>query len=187
MVRYYETQRTLTYCGIASAVMVLNSLDIELPWAKLLGKHRFFSQEEFFSEVIEEIVLKKEVEDRGVSLETLANILRKFPVKVTAYQAKHLSHEQMRTIIVPALKDPSQRVIVLYQRKIVEQEGGGHWSPLAAYDVNTDTFLLLDVSRFKYPPLWVEATPLFNAMQTQDRYDQLRGFIVIEKQDVVQI
>ena len=43
-------------------------------------------------------------------------------------------------------------VIVNYLRKAIGQEKGGHISPLAAYDAETDRFLILDVSRYKYPP-----------------------------------
>jgi hypothetical protein len=44
-------------------------------------------------------------------------------------------------------------VIVNYLRKAIGQEKGGHISPLAAYDAETDRFLILDVSRYKYPPV----------------------------------
>jgi hypothetical protein len=48
------------------------------------------------------------------------------------------------------------------------QETGGHISPLAAYDSKSDRFLILDVARYKYPPVWVSASDLFVAMNTTD-------------------
>ena len=40
-------------------------------------------------------------------------------------------------------------------------------------------FLLLDVSRYKYPPVWVKAATMFDAMNTLDSTSQkTRGYIV---------
>jgi hypothetical protein len=68
-------------------------------------------------------------------------------------------------------------------RKSIGQEKGGHISPLAAYDADTDRFLLLDVARYKYPPVWISAVELFNAMNTtdSDNQDRTRGFVLISR------
>jgi hypothetical protein len=47
-------------------------------------------------------------------------------------------------------------------------EGGGHFSPLAAYHEESDSFLVMDVARYKYPPFWVHADLLCQAMATPD-------------------
>ena len=74
------------------------------------------------------------------------------------------------------LSTPDHHVIINYLRKAIGQERGGHISPLAAYDA--------DVSRYKYPPVWVSAAELFAAMNTQDSDNQnrTRGFVLIRKQ-----
>jgi hypothetical protein len=68
-------------------------------------------------------------------------------------------------------------------RKAIGQESGGHISPLAAYDEDSDRFLILDVSRYKYPPVWVETEALFAAMHTpdSDNDNKSRGFIVVSR------
>ena len=46
----------------------------------------------------------------------------------------------------------------------------------------SDSFLIMDVARFKYPPVWVHATALINSMQTVNIYGPvLRGLLFIEK------
>ncbi len=74
-------------------------------------------------------------------------------------------------------------MIVNYLRKAIGQERGGHISPLAAYDAEMDRFLILDVSRYKYPPVWVRASELFAAMDTTDADNQnrTRGFVLVKK------
>ncbi len=68
-------------------------------------------------------------------------------------------------------------------RKAINQESGGHISPLAAYNEETDRFLILDVSRYKYPPIWVKAEELWQGMQTIDvASGKTRGFVLIARQ-----
>ena len=78
------------------------------------------------------------------------------------------SLDAFRKAAVAAIDDDDHFVLVNYLRKAIGQEAGGHISPLAAYDADTDRFLILDVSRYKYPPVWVEASALFGAMNTED-------------------
>jgi hypothetical protein len=50
-----------------------------------------------------------------------------------------------------------------------------------SYNADSDMFLLLDVSRYKYPPVWVKTEDLFVAMDTEDGTSKLsRGFILVE-------
>ena len=51
-------------------------------------------------------------------------------------------------------------MIANYLRKAIGQEKGGHISPLAAYDAETIASIL-DVSRYKYPPVWKPRRPSF--------------------------
>jgi Phytochelatin synthase len=52
---------------------------------------------------------------------------------------------------------------------------------LAAYDADTDRFLILDVSRYKSPPVWVETSAIFAAMNTtdSDAADKTRGYVIV--------
>ena len=84
----------------------------------------------------------------------------------------------MRYELKAALIDPDARVIINYDRKGFGQVGGGHFSPLGAYHVSTDSFLVVDVAKYKYPPVWVGADTLYSAMATMDRcgtYDYPKG------------
>ena len=65
-------------------------------------------------------------------------------------------------------------------------QGGGHFSPLAAYDEETDSFLVVDVARYKYPPFWVDADLLWQAMATTDAVsDRHRGYVIIDAPQAV--
>ena len=66
-------------------------------------------------------------------------------------------------------------MIVNYYRKAMGEEVGGHISPLAAYDVKADRFLVLDVARYKYPPVWVKTADLFAAMNPRTQSTTTRA------------
>jgi hypothetical protein len=65
---------------------------------------------------------------------------------------------------------------------------GGHISPLAAYDAKADRFRILDVARYKYPPVWVKASDLFDAMNTTDAANgnRTRGYVLVAKAGAAQ-
>ncbi len=179
LLRYYESQMRGSYCGVATAVIALNALGMEAPQSEFLGKFRMFTQEEFFKGKVEEVVEKKVVEKAGLTLADMSRIMKTQPLTVKKYVAPYLTDEEIRTGITSALVDPSSFVIALYDRKSLKQLGNGHWSPIAAYDEESDSFLILDVARFKYPPYWVDAKTLFASMKTFDTDELPRGFIVL--------
>ena len=94
--------------------------------------------------------------------------------------ASDITIEVMRARFAANLASASDYVIVNYDRGTVGQETMGHISPLGAYHAGSDRFLLLDVARYKYPPVWIKADALFAAMRTSDLSSgKSRGFLLI--------
>lgn len=180
LLRYYESQIMPTGCSIASSVIALNALAVIPPKSKQFEKYPMFTQENFLTIEFSEIVSPIDVIERGMSQKELAEVLRLLPISVTMHEALSLSEDEIRSLLVAALENPNQCVLALFQRKVLNQKGGGHWSPVAAYDAASDSFLILDVARFKYPPFWVNATDLIHAMQTHNLYGQSRGFLILD-------
>lgn len=78
---------------------------------------------------------------------------------------------------------PTRFVALNYLRSEVGQLGGGHMSPLAAYDRLGDRALVLDVARYRYAPVWVPLQTLFQAMRGVDSDSGLsRGWIEVRLQ-----
>jgi hypothetical protein len=68
-----------------------------------------------------------------------------------------------------------------YDRRALGQKGGGHISPLAAYDPDQDRVLILDVARYRYPAVWVTTPDLWRAIRSIDTSSGLsRGLVIIE-------
>ncbi|OUL31578.1 phytochelatin synthase family protein [Nostoc sp. 106C] len=179
----FITQNNQAYCGVASMVMVLNSLGIPAPEAPQYKPYRVFTQENFFSnEKAQAVITAEDVSRQGMTLDQLGGLLGSYGVKIAVYHAADISLENFRKLAAENLQQPGNFLIVNYLRKAIGQEKGGHISPLAAYNKQTDRFLILDVSRYKYPPVWVKAEELWKAMATLDQTSgKTRGFVVVSK------
>ncbi len=181
LMQSFESQVDQTYCGIASAVTVLNSLDVPAPPSPSIYPYRRFDEFNIFTEAVLAIKAPKVVHLGGLTLDELGQVISSFGVRVDVHHADSpLDLDGFRTIAAAALTDPRTRVIVNFERKALGESGEGHHSPLGAYDAITDRFLLLDVARYRLPPIWVSAADLWTAMNTEDTDGHAkRGFLVI--------
>jgi len=180
---YLETQQNLAFCGPASMVAVLNSLDVARPVADVLYPYPFFTQSNIFNADTRPVKSYAQVATRGMTLDEVGRFLVALGVKVSTRHAEGMTLEELRALVATTLADPDKRLIVNFNRKVLGEIGGGHLSPLGAFDQASDSVLLLDVARFKYPPTWVPLADLLPAMQSPDPDSgQSRGLIVVEKQ-----
>jgi hypothetical protein len=179
----FITQNNQTYCGVASIVMVLNSLGIPAPEAPQYKPFRVFTQENFFSnEKTKEVITADVVSRKGMTLDQIGGLLASYGVKVNVYHAGDTNLEKFRSLAAENLKQSVNFILINYLRQEIGQEKGGHISPLAAYNEQTDRFLILDVSRYKYPPVWVKAADLWKAMSTTDSESgKTRGFVFVSR------
>ncbi len=166
---YVTTEEIDTFCGPASIASVLNSLPTSnRPVAPQFSPHHYFTQDSLFIESTEKIISKKKVMTGGLTLEQLRQLLEVWAANPTIYYGSTLSLPQFRNLITSSLSNPSQRIIVNFDRKSLGQIGDGHFSPIGAYDSKSDSILILDVAKYKYPPVWVKTSDLFVAIQGVD-------------------
>jgi hypothetical protein len=179
LVAWFETQANLAYCGVASAVMALNSLALPAPPTPSHGSYRFWTQTNLFTTPAARATGGAEaVARRGMTLTQLAGLLAQPGITVQRWHGDQLSLPQLRSLVRQGLADPSDRLLVNYHRPALGQSGGGHIAPLAAYDESTDQVLILDVARYRYPPVWVPMTALWQAIRTRDSDSGLsRGLV----------
>lgn len=181
----FVTQKTQAYCGVASMVMVLNALQLPAPAVSEYDPYHTFTQDNLLNEQTDRILPRELLAKQGMTLDQLGGILATQPVAVEVHHAADASLDSFRASARDYLGKEGQFVIINYLRKAIGQERGGHISPLAAYDAETDRFLILDVSRYKYPPVWVMAAELFAAMNTtdSDNENKTRGYVLVKRAD----
>ena len=179
----FVTQKNQAFCGVASMVMVLNALQVPAPAGPEYEPYRTFTQDNLLDEQTEAILPREVLAKQGMTLDQLGSLLSLQPIEVEVHHAADATLDAFRRTARDYLDHEDRFVIVNYLRKAIGQEKGGHISPLAAYDAETDRFLILDVSRYKYPPVWATAAELFSAMNTTDADNEgrTRGSVLIRK------
>lgn len=178
---HFVTQKTPSYCGVASIVMVLNALGLPAPVLPRHAPYRAFTQDDFFTAATEKVRPQHLIARRGMTLDEIGGLLAAYSVKASVHHAADTDLETFRRQAVRYLSAKDHYVLVNYLRRALGQVRAGHISPLAAYDSKTDRFLILDVARYKYPPVWVKAADLFAAMDTPDPDNggRSRGFVLV--------
>ena len=178
----FVTQKNQAFCGVATMVMVLNALGVSAPATPGIEPFTAFTQDNVLNEKTELILSQSVLAKKGMTLDQFGKLMQTYGVSTQINHAAASTVDQFRVSAVKYLNAPKHHVVVNYLRRTLGQERGGHISPLAAYDPKTDRFLILDVSRYKYPPVWVKTDDLFSAMNTvdDDNDGQTRGFVLIE-------
>jgi len=177
----FLTQKTQAFCGVASIVMVLNALGIWAPTTPEYEPYTVFTQDDFFNARTEKVLPQKVLAEQGMTLDQIGQLLGTYGVHAEVRHAGDATLDEFRKSAMEHLSEADHYVIVNYLRRVMGQERGGHISPLGAYDAGTDRFLILDVARYKYPPVWVTARELFDAMNTtdSDNGNRTRGYVLI--------
>lgn len=180
----FEAQMNQAYCGVASVTTVLNSFrnQVTLPVDYEYDPYPYATQEDVFDECVNQNVVLHDDDFDGIfafpyglgmgQVTALAKCFfsskENWQVHATHVDPSEVSLEQMRSDLIGHLEDKNARVIVNFQRSVVHEEGGGHYSPIGSYSTAIDAFLLLDVAKYKYPATWVPAQMLYKAMATTD-------------------
>lgn len=180
----FVTQKTQAYCGVASIVMVLNAAGVPAPTTPEYQPYHVFTQDNVLDERTEAVLPQAVLARQGMTLDQLGALLALHPpLAIEVHHAADGGLDTFRTAARDYLAAKDHFVVVNYLRKAIGQQTGGHISPLAAYDAKEDRFLILDVARYKYPPVWVKASDLFAAMNTTDKSndDKTRGYVLVAK------
>jgi hypothetical protein len=172
---HFVAQSRRGFCGVASAVMVVNAL---------LQPRPAVTQAGFFGWSLEGLRANLAVTSGGMTLEELASFLRArgLQVQVVHAERSNAAAKAFRLAASAALRDPRRVVLVNYDRRALGQQGAGHISPLGAYDPASDRLLVLDVAAHRYPPTWVGLGALWAAMATIDGDSgKMRGYLLVRR------
>ena len=119
--------------------------------------------------------------DFGLQLHQLAQVLRSHGVKVvTRVVDDGADAAAVRSELAANLATGEDFVLVNYARRSLGQKGGGHISPLGAYDERSDSFLIMDVNPNRAPWVWVRSDDLIAAMRTFDTVEN-RGYLLVSE------
>lgn len=190
----FHTQSEPAFCGLATLAIVLNALQVDpqrvwkTPW-------RWYAEE--LLECCEPLV---KVKQQGITLGDFACLARCNGCVCETTYAETASDEEyhrLRAAVIDVCSAvaseseecvqqgallPSRHLVVSYARGALQQTGSGHFSPVAAWDPATESVLIMDTARFKYPPYWAPLRRVYEAMLPLDKATQRpRGWAVLRR------
>ncbi|QBY45990.1 phytochelatin synthase family protein (plasmid) [Arsenophonus nasoniae] len=128
-------------------------------------------------------MIENGLQDYGLNLNDEKMLLTTLDLQVKKIHVTSLNNiTKMKKEIISSINDFDSYVIINYLRTSLGQSGGGHFSPLVAWDKNSDSFLIMDVSNTKYNWVWVNSLDLFRAMNTSDN-NNWRGYLIVKEND----
>ncbi|MBA3464164.1 MAG: phytochelatin synthase family protein [Deltaproteobacteria bacterium] len=171
----FHTQAEPQFCGLGSLVVALNALAID-PGRLWKGPWRWFSEE-----LLDCCVSHDQVRRRGLDLDEVACLARCNGAAVDLFRAETSDLAAWRSSLITAARGEGV-LIASYDRAALDQTGSGHFSPVGGYHAAKDLVLVLDVARFKYPPHWISAERLWQAMHAVDpATGRSRGWIALQR------
>lgn len=201
---HYSPQMDIASCGIASSVILLNTVYSNIgktpPISKkgswyvpedntLYGLFQW-TESNFYNSKISHVLDREVVEgDKklnnlytlGVTLDQLTNVLNLQGLYAKAFHAtdrENNSINAFRELVKQITANPTQYMLVNYNLNVYSTESGGHYSPVAAYDAGSDTVLILDTWAASNVWIWVKLVDLYKSMNTLDGLTY-RGYILV--------
>lgn len=181
LMAHFVAQVRPAFCGVASSVVVLNALPARPAMPAMNGMPvAQLTQQSFFDDAASQVRNEWRVTFGGMTLAQLRDLLNSHGANATATYASDTTLEAFRELAKTNLATSGDYLLVNYQRGALGQRPTGHISPLAAYNIASDRFLILDVAAYKYPPVWVKAQDLWAGMNAVDSSaGRTRGFVVV--------
>ena len=202
----FEAQSNAAFCGPTTAAIVLNAVfgrgpDLPRDRSRLRAADLQFIPDGFDptlprftqdnviekgaktrAQVLGEPVMLngKAVADFGYQTRQFDELLRANGLRTRLVIVDdRMPEAQIRADLVDNLAHRGDFVVVTYRRQAVGQPGGGHISPLGAYDRESDSFLVLDVNPASAGWVWMPAATLIKGMRTFDTLEN-RGYILVK-------
>lgn len=194
LMEQHSTQSEPAYCGISTLVIALNALAVD-PRQVWKGPWRWYEEG-----MLNCCIDLEKVKETGVTLPVFnclaicqglltelhyvddelegsaGSSLDDFrkAVKDACIETEHDDDSVNEEVIVDKV------LIASYSRRTLGQTGSGHFSPIAAYDQESDSVLIMDTARFKYGAHWVKLPLLFEAMRPLDPdTGRSRGYVML--------
>lgn len=145
LISQLQTQSHPAFCGLTTLSTVLNALAVD---PKRVWAHPW----RWFAESLLGCCMDvNDVKETGINLDQLACTAQCQGCAVVIH--REMKPDDARKLIRQSVRgtgsDQFEFVIASYDRKSLRQTGSGHFSPIAAFDDDSDSVLVLDVARFK--------------------------------------
>ena len=159
----FHTQAEPAFCGLGTLTMVLNALQID-PGRQWKGVWRYYSED-----LLSCCKSLDEVKREGLTFDEVVCLARCNALLVVEEERGDddaFGVDSFRAAVEGVVTQAENAALVVsYDRSVLGQTGAGHFSAIGGFHPESDSVLIMDVARFKYPPHWVSLPLLVSAMQ----------------------
>jgi glutathione gamma-glutamylcysteinyltransferase len=190
LVEQHSTQSEPAFCGLSTLLIALNTFAVD-PRQTWKGPWRWYDES-----LLNCCMDLEEVKKSGITLPTFRCLAVCQGLDVAISYADENTGSSLQDFRQAVLKTCGESespdddggnekisniLVVSYLREVLGQTGTGHFSPIAAYDRVSDSVLILDTARFKYPSHWVHLPLIYEAMKPVDSdTGRSRGYVMLE-------
>lgn len=189
LIEQFVTQDEPTFCGLGTLTMVMNALRIDprRRWRDETGPGwRWWSDDMFPTSCTGTL---EHFRVNGSTMEEFGLLAAANGAEVRMHRPtdEGQSLETFRQAMLEAGSTTSSSFTVSsFCRAALGQTGAGHFSPIGGYHGPSDSALVLDVARFKYPPYWVPVPRLWQAsLKVDEVTGRARGWFLLRASDTV--
>ncbi|KAJ3370006.1 hypothetical protein GGF31_004857 [Allomyces arbusculus] len=173
----FTTQADPAFCGLGTLCMVLNTLNVDP-----LRQWRYSPWRWYDDEMLDCCRSLDDVRDKGITISEFGCLATCNGLRAKVHRADLVTKEQFLEDIIRTSQCDDEVLVVSYFRGTLGQTGSGHFSPLGGYCAATNSVLILDVARFKYPPYWCPVDLIWDAMHPHDPVtDKPRGYVLMSR------
>jgi len=180
---YYMPQQDPAACGIASLTMLMNAVRVH---QKLTASDALVTQKALVDKI-------KIDYSKGISLDNLGEAVKKSlsaysikgTVEVIHADGSKTQNKKIRELLLKNEKSDHNFILANFLQGAFtgDPEGGGHISPIGAFDDKHNEVLIMDVDREYYEPYWVSFDTFIKGINTPDPELKInRGIVYVELQ-----
>jgi glutathione gamma-glutamylcysteinyltransferase len=192
----FRTQDEPTFCGLTTLAMVLNSLRID-PMQTWKGAWRWISED-----MLGCCTTPDQVREEGLSYDMFRSLAicqgarvdsNRAPAETQDATSIRTRDDEALASFIDSFREAVRRIskskereclVICYSRERLGQTGAGHFSPIGGFHEGSDSVLIMDVARFKYPPHWATVQDVVEAMTLVDPdTGRPRGFLELRLAD----
>mgnify|MGYP000265277610 CR=1 FL=1 len=207
LANHYKPQNNPASCGQATATIILSAIYAEnnksFPvieeWPINIGdkkyplQYRLINETNFFNNETDKILDRRAISMKitkkdgtfggGIDIDELQDMLKVHGVKSKLTIVEKYSEENLAKFrdLVKEIVNSDKEFLILNYDHSYKSLMGGHFSPVIAYDEQSDSVLMLDVAGHRNPWVWINISDIYHAMNTKN-YAQTsyRGYLVIK-------
>ena len=207
LAHHFKPQVNPAACGQAAATLVLSAvyemnhkpLPVIEEWPIAIGdkkyplQYRLFNDSNFFNSETDKVLDRRAIYMKltkkdgsfggGIDIDELQKMLKIHGVKSKLVNVDKFSDEKLaefRKLVKTVVNSEKQFLLLNYDHSY-KGLMGGHYSPIAAYDEESDSVLMLDVAAHRNPWVWINLNDIYHAMNTKN-YAQTayRGYLIVD-------